>query len=295
MKLQRPGFTETTLVFCQYLNKIGIDDEATKKTEGNFILWLYRSAGWYDKSLPFNGFEDYVNLINGKDKKSSLMFIELVKKSNAYKYWKERYYESLVETDFIIPLCHKIIYYNEYFSKFIESLNVKNNENKQFSNFWCKYASIYPLIQNQKVLIINSMADLIIDQFNSGNVYKIYSDFPRLKNVISYSFPCTFFNNGPLNNSVETVEKVFSDIRSLDFDVALISVGAYGCIISDYIHKNLNKNAITLGRNLADMFGVNPDKKEKFWLSSIPEKYVPLGYEHIDGGYYWFGSRKKHK
>lgn len=295
MKLQRPGYTETTLIFSQYLNKIGIDDSITQDAENNFIIWLYRSAGWYDKSLPFNGLENYLHLFNGKtleDKKSRMMFVELVKKSEVYQYWKEKYYESLVGANFIIPLCHKIGHYKEYFDKFIESLNVKNKENKKFENFWCRYSSLYPLIENQKVLVINSMSDLIVDQFNSGNVHRIYVDFPRLKNITSYSFPYTFFNNGPLNNSVETIEKVFSDISGIDFDMALISVGGYGCIISDYIHKSLNKNAATLGRQLPVMFGINPDKKEEFWLSSIPEKYVPLGYEHIEGGHYWFGSTK---
>ena len=56
------------------------------------------------------------------------------------------------------------------------------------------------------------MASLFKRQFDTGNVYKIYNTFPKLKEVISYDTPYSFFNRGPHNNCIDTLNAVFNEL-----------------------------------------------------------------------------------
>lgn len=290
MKLQRPGYTETDLMFCRYLKGIGINDNIVAKTENNFIFWLYRNAGWYDSSIPCKGvsFPKYCN-----NSRSELL--NIIKDSYCYRNWIDMYYNSLINSDFLIPLCHKKDFgnhYDNYFSDFISSLNSKNEINKQFDNFWCRDGVIYELIQDKKVLVINSFAELIKQQVDSGNIYKIYRNFPKMTQFISYTFPYTFFNDGPDLNSIKTITKIFNHIQTIDFDIALIAAGCYGCLLVDMIDK-IGKTGITMGSRLCDFFGINPRKTDPYWIHQIPQKYIPEGYETIDYGKYWINTDTK--
>jgi hypothetical protein len=291
MKLQRPGFTETTLMFCEYLKNLGVTDKNLDSEEDNFILWLYKSAGWYDMSLPCKGLYGlpFHNLpYRGGCEYEAKKLAEIIKNSYCYGFWKERYHESITDCDFLIPCIHKIkqYYIEEYKNGFIESLNPKNIDNPQFSVYWCKYESLYKVIKNKKVLVISCFADLIKNQYDSGNVHKIYQNFPELVSFKTYTFPYTFFNSGPLANSIETLNAIWNDIRQTDFEVAIISGGCYSCLLADLIHKD-GRIGISMGRNTPNMFGVNPENKSDFWINKIPEKYIPEGFKYIDSGHYW--------
>jgi len=283
MKLQRPGYTETDLLFCHYLKNIGIYDSIVKDTEENFVLWLYSTAGWYDNSLPYSG-PKFFHKYKDRSEVSRVLL-----NSDVYKFWIDKYYHSVTNADFIIPLCHKSNFkdhYENHFHNFIDSLMPKNKVNTQFDNFWCVYRNIYPIIENKKLLVVSSFAKLIDDQYTSNNIYKIYSSFPQIQQLITYRFPYTFFNRGPDQNSIETLHKIYNDIKQYDFDVLLIGAGCYGCILTDMVN-DLGKTGITIGHHISDFFGINPLKKNEYWIYNIPDEYIPEGYEHIDHGKYW--------
>jgi hypothetical protein len=294
MKLQRPGYTETTLMFCDYLKKIGIEDEKIDIKENNFIFWLYKSSGWYDMSLPCSGLKNlpFHDLpYEGGCNLCAEDLANLIKKSYCYGYWKEHYYESIKDSDFIIPLLHKVSGYNNFKEQFFDSLNHKNKINTQFNNYWTNQEKLYSLIENKKVLVVSCFAELISQQYECGNVFKIYNNFPKIKKLFTYCFPYTFFNKGPLENSIDTLNQAFDDVKKIDFDVAIISAGSYGCLLADLVHKT-GRVGISIGRNASDMFGVNPKKKNlEFWINKIPKKYIPDGYEYIENGVYWIGEK----
>lgn len=292
MKLQRPGYTETDLMFCQYLKNIGIEDNIVKNTEDNFILWLYKNAGWYDMDLPCRGVEYIKNCIINKNE-----FISRIKNSYVYDYWKKKYYYSLYNSDFLIPLCHRKNfenYYDQYYQQFITSLNHKNDTNTNLDNFWCRYSAVYGLISRKNVLVVSSFANLIQSQFDSKNIYRIYNDFPEINNLFTYQFPYTFFNTGPHNNSIETLNIIFSDISKINFDIMLIGAGCYGCLLVNMVH-DIGKIGVTMGSNISDFFGINPKKQNEYWIHDIPQQYIPEGYNLIDYGKYWIDTECKSK
>lgn len=66
------------------------------------------------------------------------------------------------------------------------------------------------------------------------------------------------------------------DIESLDFDIALVSCGAYGVFLTDRIAK-MGKDAATVGSGIYDLFPVG----------KIPDHLKPKGWEKIENGRYW--------
>lgn len=276
MKIQRTGYTETDLIFCDYLkNIIGIEDEKVLKVEKRMINWLYSSSGWYDKTIRGSYFD--------------IDHQQVVCDSNYHKFLSE-YKTSISKSDHLIILIHRHHFYEHiaYLNSFIDSL--ESGYQKGYSGYWVHSDRIYDLLSNKKVLVINSFADLIREQYDNKNVYKIYPNFPLLDDLVCVNFPYGFFNNGPDNNGFETLDKIFETIKNINFDIALVGAGPYGAIIAHRISQ-MNRDAITMCSGITRMFGIDPKEKDKpFWISHIPEKYRPEGYEKIEKGRYWIGK-----
>jgi hypothetical protein len=273
MKLQRPGYTETTLVFLQYLKSKKINDNFSEQEEDVFINWLYSTSGMYDKKIQGSYFD-----IN----------TQAVKQSDFYQKWIKEYENAIKNCDFLIPLLHNVKYKETHEIEFIDFLNPKNKENKQYYNYWCNHFVLYPLIDGKKILIISSFAELIKQQLLSGNLNKIFNKFPKIE-IESLQFPYTFLNDGPNENSFETLEIIFKEIIKIEFDIAILSCGAYAVLLAERIHNTLRKDVISIGSKITQMFGIDPLKKDKSegWITEIPEKYIPNYYLKIEGGNYW--------
>jgi hypothetical protein len=288
IKLQRAGFTETNLLFIYWLES-NCDlpiNQLLYDVQKLDIQRLYSKSGFYDKQINGN----YFNID-----------FEKAKTSDLYHKFINDYTKSLYDCDYLILMSH--IYKNKEYFQFKDQLNNyynkyfnhKNYLNKQLFRYWTDNysASIYKYLDNKKVLIVNSFGSLIYQQYISGNVHKIFPDFPILNNIDYVDFPYTFFNSGPHENFFETLNFYYDLIKQKNFDIALVSCGPYGCILVDLIVKNLNKSAITMGSGITPMFGINPGKDEPFWISEIPKKYIPLEYEKIENGRYWRGKNNK--
>jgi hypothetical protein len=132
-------------------------------------------------------------------------------------------------------------------------------------------------------------------QFDSGNLHKIHPEFPKnIKSIQYFENGYTFFNNGPDSNILETVDNLFNKIKKYDFDGAIISAGAYSCLLADMIITKLNKTVFVIGGGLSYYFGIS-NKRTKIFHSNeindffieVPEHLKPLGYEKIEDGCYW--------
>lgn len=291
IKLQRPGNTETSLILSKYLisNKI----VSSFGIEKQYIQILYSMCGFYDKSIKGSYFDI--------DHKKAL-------ESNNYNNWLEEYNNSLKNSNYLHPLLDKNAFsgYQTHVIDWIKNLDVgccsevnrifKKNfdvcgseEFRPYQGYWWNYPAIFPLLEGKRVLVINSFDGLIKKQFESKNLNKIHKNFPEFKDLITIKTPFTFFNNGPHDNYLETIEFVWSQILSIkdNFDVALVSCGPMGCILTGRIHK-LNKDALYMGSGLHRMFGISPsDPKNEYWIKEIPEEYTPKDYKKIEGGRYW--------
>lgn len=277
MKYMRAGFTETSLLFISWLENKHIlsDDQIHDLTKTNILNWLYTTSGYYDTDVKGS----YFNFNFDKEFDNNLIYQKYIKLLS----------NSLKNSD-LLELC---------FHQFNQDINIYKEEFIQ--SFFPKRigpildSDIYPSINNKKVIVISSFAKLIKQQILSGNCKKIYNYFPNIIDVIEYTTPYTFFNNGPDKNILVTLDNIKINIKSLieSFDIAIISFGCYTCLLADYIHSELNKDVICIGRMLQRYFGIicnnfdiNTLPNIQYWIN-IPDEYKPIDYKKIEEGCYW--------
>jgi hypothetical protein len=272
--MQRPGYTEMTLLVLDDLMRgVGSEDQSLKQQASSMINWLFTTSGFYDKSVKGSYFDIDVGAAVG---------------GGVVRKFLELYENSLRDSDCLIGwMVHDFVpkKYNERVKEYGSSLAERSR--CKYPNHHHDFHQWYELIEGKKVLVVNGFAELMVEQYEIGNVKKIYKDFPEISCLMGYTSPYTFFNDGPRNNYFETLEDVFSEIMEFDSEVVIIGFGAYACPLAHKLHLR-GKTAISIGHRIHRMWGVDPQEKENpLWLSEIPEKYKPEGYEKIEGGRYW--------
>ena len=284
MKIVRLGNTESHLLFLSYILRYGNEVPYIKQQLTNmlksFTNWLYTTAGYYDKTVPGNR----MNFNNTAFNKNYFEFIKHLEISiggckNAQFYMGEN----------MQPLFDK--YREEFFKKY----NIINYQSMNGTHFYDRIDSVFNYMKNKKVLAISSFDGLIEKQYNTGNVYKIYKNFPEIASLKTIKFPYCFLNNGPHNNYHETLDFIFNKIKEIDFDIALLGCGCYGHMLCHKIDSELNKDAIYLGGSIQTIFGILSSREkehsnlpwDKNWITDIPEDYKPPNYKMIENGCYW--------
>jgi hypothetical protein len=289
------------------INVVTIEDDSIKCLHW-LIPHLYYSSGFYDKNL------DSVASYSNGDVNILISCNEWSIKNNPIKMFNsscmQLYLQKLIA---ILHNCEALELnlfdfkntvddYLENFIKFFNSnitlgfcLKKLPNNLLMDNGYYVIKDMLYSFIQNKNVLIVNAMSQLMKNQYDSGNLHKISCDFPIVNNIVAYKMPYTFFNDGPDNSIHETVENINKDINDLDFDCAIVSAGAYSCLISNYIHNTMNKKIMIIGGNLLHLFGIITCRSKEqglefnnieYWLS-IPEDCKPIGYKNIERGCYW--------
>lgn len=156
----------------------------------------------------------------------------------------------------------------------------------------------------KKILVVSPFVETFKKQVASG--FHFYGpDAPDEKRMfhkdqafVFYKTYSTLGGNHIHNNWYQTFGIMCSDIKQLDFDIALVSCGGYGLPLCNYI-KSLGKSAIYVGGALQLLFGVNGQR----WanhpvisrVSSAPNNQWtwPADSEtiktnrKIEGGCYW--------
>ena len=284
MKIVRLGNTETHLLFISYIMKYGNEPMHLKKQLShilrNYTNWLYTTAGYYDKAV--NG--DKMNFDDTAFTKNYFAFINHLEISVG-GCEKAQFYMG----DSMLPL------FNKYKTEFFNKYNIINYQSMNGTHFYDRINSIFDYMRNKKVLCVSSFDGLIEKQYSSGNVYKIYEKFPKLASLKTIKFPYCFLNNGPHANYHETLEVMFDQIKTCDFDIALLGCGCYGHMLCHKIHSELNKDAIYLGGSIQTIFGIlSAREKENSnlpynenWITKIPDEYKPSNYKMIENGCYW--------
>jgi hypothetical protein len=184
---------------------------------------------------------------------------------------------------------------NLYKNDFIQKYNITNFIILNGSEFQDRMDNIFYMMNNKKVLVISSFDGLVKKQFDSGNLNKIYANFPNIINLHTVKFPYCFHNNGPHENYFETLDAIFEEITQIDFDIAILGCGAYGHMLCHKIDTELNKDAIYVGGSIQTLFGIISSREKEhgkikyneYWISDIPIEYRPMNYKLIENGCYW--------
>jgi hypothetical protein len=280
MLILRLGMTETTLLYYYYLEKIikVSFDMNTINSKKTLVNWLCTTSGFYSKNIQGSYFN----------------FSEiLIYKSIVYNKYMNELINIIKNSDNIVLNFHNvsITKYLESFKKYLSSKDYSRiNKNEVFEH-----------INNKKLLIVSSFADLIKIQIDNGNCKYIYDNFPNILYVSTFTTPYTFFNKGEHNDIFETAYFINTQISQLDqnYDIALVSCGAYSLLIANFINRILNKDVIVLGGDIQTFFGIlntrtreyydanNIHYDKQYWITTIPDKYKPVDYMKIENGCYW--------
>jgi len=306
MNLYRLGYAESTILFMYYLtniiNVMTMEDPLIEAYHW-LIPHLYYSSGFYDKTFEKTDIDTNTNEII-----SIHHWISLHKK-NSMRMFNSECFQLYLKT--ILKILHKcdtldlnLYNYNNELDNYKEGFIAFFNSKNIFGYSYCKMNelllrddiqnTLYSFILNKNILIINPMSELMKNQYDSGNLHKISTSFPIVNSIITYKMPYTFYNNGPDHSIHETVKKINEDINHLSFDCAIISAGAYSCLIAHHI-DNMNKPTLIIGSHLLYLFGIITGRSkacqftfpnEEYWLN-VPEEYKPKSYKNIEGGCYW--------
>lgn len=236
MKYQRTGLTEGSLLYNEWLKAKGL---YRPDTEAEFINWLYSTSGWYDKTINGSYFD---------------FDAEKVKASPVYQRFLDEYKQSLRNSDIFHLMVH-----SSYHLRGLEfQLDFANQFSQRNYCYWQDKEFLTKTIQDKRVLVVGSVAPLIAQKYE----------------VTGYRTPQNFMNRGDEENSFETLDKVMGELP-MDFDIALVSFGAYGCLLVDRICKT-GRSAMTIGSGIYELYPV-----------SIPDEYKPKDYLKIENGRYW--------
>jgi len=279
VKLLRLGFTECSLLFMNWLNKYkNIHDTSITISKNNLIKWLYTTSGYYDKTQV----GEYFNVVHK------------LNDPKVYNEYMEIIYNFIKNADVFDYKFHDLPH-KHLIEEFKKTINPKIES-------YMSQEIIFNFISNKKILIISPFSPLIKSQLETGNCKVIYHSTPDITSICTYTFPYTFFNNGPHHNILETSDFIFDDIISKindEYDSVLISCGAYSCLIGKKFY-DIGKNVCVCGGDLQTFFGIlNQRTKDAFkknniqiqheecWITKIPDEYKPEGYMRIEDGCYW--------
>lgn len=286
MKCLRLGNTEFNLIFAHFCEQYCDLNDDEKKEIYNirrcYIDWLYKTAGYYDKNVEIQQRYNYPEHY-----------------TDNFKLYIEQMLECIRDSEYVVALGYRwMINNNHILLKYMPDLKSKFNSNLEPGNFDARF-TINAILNKPKVLVISPFKELIDEQISNGNFAKIQ---PKLASstFITFKFPYTFLNNGPHNNSFETLEEIKKDLKDNynDFDIAILSCGSYGSFLVDFIDKELKKDVAYIGGQLPLVFGII-GKRDKwainelyggnttYLINGVPEKYRPTGWEKIEDGCYW--------
>lgn len=154
----------------------------------------------------------------------------------------------------------------------------------------------------KKILVINPFVDDFKKQID--NDFKLFNKSNKhlfLENqefVFYKSYNC-LAGNRPHKNWIETYIKMYNDISTLDFDIAILGCGGYGLPLCSDIKTKLGKSAIYIGGIIQILFGVIGKRweEEEYWKNMIDVENIKFirpntndkinNFDKVEGGCYW--------
>ncbi len=254
----------------KFLEGDDISKNVTELLMSDKPVWLSRYGGsdsfFIEQYKTYNTISDHcykiIKLYNGFFNKDDNIDITL-------KYI-DMYINSIKEAD-LISICCIMELINDKICTPAQSLILDNKLCISYGFF----ESITPFLnsfkvwgQGKKILIISPFAESL----------KFQTQPDRINNILNnYEFPdCTFcfydmpitYNSPDFENSIFNdiqsnydnffvlADKIFEDIKTMDFDIAFLSCASYSMYFGHKIKTELNKKAIYIGGILNVLFNI---------------------------------------
>jgi hypothetical protein len=158
------------------------------------------------------------------------------------------------------------------------------------------------IFKNKKLLIITSHKETTLKQLDKVLENKIFNKPIFDKTTQFYIYKPPQQNGGSHDNNSWTYhfDLMKTDIRNIkkefDFDIALVSAGGFGMIISNFIYSELNSSVMYIGGPLQLFFGIIGKRwfgshiikslVNNYWTRPVEEDR-PKNITTCEGGCYW--------
>jgi len=120
------------------------------------------------------------------------------------------------------------------------------------------------LFKDKKILIISSHKNTIDNQIQKNNQAKVFKKQIFHETSLFYVYKPSQQNAGnhdtnAWNHHFNTMKNELKSLKEtlFDFDIALVSAGGFGMIVSEYIYSQLDSSVIYIGGPLQLYFGIN--------------------------------------
>lgn len=160
-----------------------------------------------------------------------------------------------------------------------------------------------PSLRNQRVLIITSPADLLVQRANVDTFTAVWRKtgcpwfYPRSVDGLAFTSLFDPDVRQDFDSSLEVLAHICDEIAMREFDVAIVGAGSLGIPIVHHV-KQLGKIGLSLGGHLQVLFGVQGKRwrEDAQWQRSygneawidMPSQAHPRGKDWLaDGGAYW--------
>jgi hypothetical protein len=175
-------------------------------------------------------------------------------------------------------------------------VSIRSLESWLFPNPWT-----YSL-RGKRVLVVHPFEESIRRQYQKRtSLFEDERVLPQFETLLTQKAIQSVAGNPTRYGTwFEALDAMRSDIKRIDFDVALIGAGAYGLPLASYV-KKLGKKAIHMGGVTQILFGIIGRRWERpipggyppltrfvneHWTRPLPEE-TPSGFESVGGGAYW--------
>ncbi len=151
-------------------------------------------------------------------------------------------------------------------------------------------------LEGKRVLVVHPFARTISTQYARRE--QLFADRTVLPDfqLITYRPVMSFLGLAtPFRDWFEALDAMCSDLAKIDFDIALISCGAYGMSLGAFVKNVLRKQAVHLGGVAQLLFGIKGGRWDggpysrfynAFWVRP-GEAECPTNYRSHEGGAYW--------
>ncbi len=210
---------------------------------------------------------------------------------NTLNHFSEIYLNSLANiTDFAVWM-------NKPFQQFITN-NYAKAERVFDAKLTYSFNYNYPkYLENKKVLVVSSFAKTIEKQYTNRKTYKINLDILTNFTLITYK---PVVSNGDektdFKNWFDALETMYNDIKDIDYDVVILSCGAYGLPLGSLLYKYKKRQILHLGGSVQVLFGIRgkyydalEEVKKRIndrWVYPSKEE-TTKGFEKIENGSYF--------
>lgn len=272
----RPGMTETTCMFVEYLHSINEQSSlipgknAAEKIWRNrewSCRWLYNCCGLYDKSID----------IHTENEKNLKQILE----SEPYNIWLNRYKKALSKTDAGIMLLQpigKVEHIQDFIEKNNNILTIKQrikkekwkvmNVNRPYihdtfdkiyehPHRWAYFLQdlIKQYIKGKKILIVGNTGEICTKKYTDN---KNIRDHLSIKSIDYIDYPSCFGNSGDDDNHIVTQDRIVKKINDCkhNYDVVLLSCGANAVCIAGEISDDIN--VLSVGSSIQYLFEIKP-------------------------------------